>query len=291
MSPSTSEQDSVDHVLIAWMLIWSWVLTFALIRSEPLVAITSDEGQIAVGLAAGGLSAVWTLIGTWIGLINLPKQREHHADDESPGQRLRPRLILLVIWLVNVAVVSLALHRNGPVLAEILLTALSGVMGPFVVWQWTSQRIYRGKVFVRKRRSIRQILGIATSIAVVIAALKMADEWFKLPGPLIVLVVSSAVLWLFMVTTTLGQWWGMIALTIPVVIVQCMIVAMLVDLHGLDSEALIMHFMAFICCYYCISMVLLMLMRSSRHRWINSTPFKKLPPASPNQDQAQAYEN
>lgn len=271
-----ANQGIVDRVFIGWVFAWSFALSIVVVGnlSGHSVGNLSNENAVTLGFAMGGLSAVWSLIGTWIVLIDLPVTPVDRHGEEESGQRLRPRVPVLGFWLANIAIVSLCVYEQASALAQILLTVTTSILVAVVSLQWTNQRIHRNSVPSRKKkRSIRQILGVTTTIALMIATLKAGDELLQLSGALTAMVVSSAALWLVLLLTTLGRWWGIGLVTIPAVIVQWIVVSILMDLQSRTTETMIMRFSGGILGFYFFSLMFLMLMRSSGHRWIWSRSF------------------
>lgn len=282
MTDSLSDHNEVDRALLGWALVWSFALTAtiaAILHAQPNNFLPNGTG-IALALAMGGLSATWTLIGTWALLIHLPAA----SDAPAPGgidsgntdsgntvrQRMRPQIAVMLVWLTNVAILAMLIRQEHKLLTQVLVTALAGIMLSVIAFQWTQQRIRRESVFVPKKRSIRQLLGVATTIALLIALMQWSHRWLGASGSLSVLVASTAVLWIVMLSTILGRWWGLVFLTIPAVIVQWFVVSSWVDIMGRDGETQVRQFSGTILGFYIFSLMFLMLMRSSGHRWPGS---------------------
>jgi len=260
-----------DRALLGWAFAWSGLLCLVvagIVQSGRRDSMANDV-QVSLGFAMGGLAAAWTLIGTWIALIDLPQDEQESNSAGGEKQRLTPRLSVLVVWICFAAPLAYSLRRESDVLAQILLTVAIGILAPVIAMQWTRQRIRRESLFVPKQRSIRQILEMTTTIAVLIAALQFGNRWLDVPVSMQALVVSTGILWIVMMLIVLSHWWWIVFITVPMVVVQWIAVSSLVGIQGRDTEAEILRFNGAIAGFYLFALIFLTLMRSSGHRWIS----------------------
>lgn len=274
MTTVAIDRNEVDPVLLGWILVWASVLTLAvagIVNGTPNDGPPADTA-LALGLTLGGLSAAWTAAGTWIAVIHLPVWGNTVDPHESTRQRIGPRAEILALLLVNIVIVAIMMRNELDQLVEVLLSVMLGVMGTVIIWQWTQQRIHRGTLPIRSRRSIRQMLGLTFTIALVIAVLKFSDRWLGASTVTIVLAVSNAVIWLVMLLTALGRWCQMALLSVPLVAGQWIAIAILAEFESRDVEMQTIRISGMIISFYFSAFLLLVLMRSSGYRWIGGKP-------------------
>ncbi|EMI55234.1 hypothetical protein [Rhodopirellula sallentina] len=224
-----------------------------------------------LGITIGGLCATWTLAGTWAALIHLPWQRSFTDRVGAHRQQMQPRLIVIAAWLCNlVLLVVLVRHEPALALQALCITGIS-VVGPMIAWQWSHQRIHRSELQPPERRSIRQILGIAFTVAVAIASFQLAERGLGRSISTTTLILTIAISWLLMLIVLLGRWWGVILFILPSGFAVRLAVVSLVDLRARDSEAQILRASGILIGFYFFATLLLFLMRSSGHRWFGSS--------------------
>jgi len=288
MTNLTRQRDVPDEVLLGWLLIWGVVLTIALISAlagSPARDVP-DATQTALGVAMGGLAAVWVASGTWVGLIHLPCHEDHSSAGQdttaktetgtsedsnteiAERQRIGSRITVVVLLLINLAVLGYGIRQDPSLVAQLLVIVMVGVTGPLLAWQYTRRRIYRRSVSDSGRQSIRQILGMVFTIALASAALRFADRGFGLSSSMIVLILSMAAIWTVMLWIMLGRWWWLIFLTLPMFAAQWLTVASLLDTRNPDAESQILRFGGLIIGFYFFAFLFLALMRSSGHGWL-----------------------
>lgn len=260
--------DQPDGRLLGWLAVWSISLTMVVAVMLGGLANMPDEAHVTLGFALGGMVATWVTMGTWVVLIHLPVQTGPADPERAEQQQWLPRLAVLLVWIANVVMFAIFARQESGIVAQVLLMVAVGIMGPLIAWQWTHQWIHREQVPPRPRRSIRDLLGIAVTIAIGSAALRMGDRWFGLTSSVTVLAISIAILWIVMLPIMLSRWWGLIFVTIPLVAAQWMTVAMMVDIRSLGAESELRRLLGITCGFYLFALLFLLLMRSSGHRWL-----------------------
>ncbi|MFG0287301.1 MAG: hypothetical protein ACF8CQ_03955 [Rhodopirellula sp. JB044] len=292
MIRSPFQDGQPDYVLLGWTAVWSLVCTFAV--GGILNGNSSDgldnQAQTLLGIAIGGLCATWTLAGTWAALIHLPWQPRSEDRNGVHRQQIQPRLIVMVALLCNLLLlVVLSSHEPILVVHVLCITGLS-IVGPMIAWQWSHQRIHRSELQAPDRRNIRQILGIAFTVAVAIASFQVAERGFGRSISTTTLILTIAISWLLMLIVLLGRWWGVILFILPSGFGVRLAVASLVDLRSRDSEAQILRTSGILIGFYFFATLLLFLMRSSGHRWFASSnqSFTDLDSAASSNDIAEA---
>lgn len=263
------DRDRPDRRLLGWLAVWSISLTVVVAGMLGGRTPLPDEARVTLGFALGGIVATWLMTGTWVMLIHLPVSTGLAHPERTAQQQWRPRVAVLSAWIANVVLFAIFAKREPAIVAQVLLMVAIGIMGPLIAWQWTHQRIHREQVSPRPRRSIRDLLGIAITIAVGSAALRMGDRWFGLTSSATVLAISIAILWIVMLAIMLSRWWALIFITIPLVAAQWMSVALMVDLRNQGAEAELQQLFGTICGFYLFALLFLLLMRSSGHRWFS----------------------
>lgn len=257
-----------DPVLFGWTVGWTLVLsglTIQFLGGAPLESL-SGAHAIFSGVAVGGLAASWSLAGTWAFLIDLPSIQEHGP----PRQRNAIRLMVVMLLAVNAAILFAFAARNGAFLGQAVMTCALSTLGPVLVWQWTRRAIHRRDSARRQRRTIRQIMGLTAMVAIAIGALKLAKAEIGITIPAMVLSISSAGLWLLLLFAVLGRWWQLGLLTLLVFAAQVIGMLLFVEFET-QSEVVVINFtIGFMPGFYLLSTVLLMLSRSSGHRWFGS---------------------
>lgn len=264
MSTASFESEHEDWQLLGWLGIWSFaclVVTVNIISAGSLNRL-SDETHFVLGFALAGLSATWIAAGTWVVLINLPLQAD------SAKQRWRPRVAVAAIGLIELAILALSTPNNSLLLAQALLMLVVGMAGPIIAWQWTHQRIHRTKTVVTNQRNIRQMMSVTLTIAIIAAILNLYTRWVGISNAAATVIVSNAFVWLFLLRVLLGRWWGLVLLTIPILLVQCISVSAMVALKGQAAERELNQHFGMIGGFYSFSLLFLTLMRSSDHRWL-----------------------
>ena len=108
---------------------------------------------------------------------------------------------------------------------------------------------------------------MTTTIAVLIAILKLSSDWGGLSGVEVAMVVSIAALGFLLMATMLGRWWWLALMTIPLAVVALVVIGVFLDLDARTSESVLIRFSGAMQGYYVIALLLLALMRSSGHRW------------------------
>lgn len=278
MNAASLDRDDVDWVLPGWILIWSFVLStgVAAMLGGTTSDQLSDDANELLGLALGGMFAAWSMLSTWSVMIDLPsghRKRQNSVSGRHP-QQSQPRICMAVLGMMNVAVLVIFLRRefdlqdSGVGGIAILLAALS-ILVPLIVWQWTYRRIHRGAVEVKNQRSIRQILGLTAVMAVLIAVLQLGDQALGVSFAFSATAIFSSVLWILMMLTILGRRWWMIFVSIPAFAAQIILISFLVDSQSTNIEAEIMRLNGLVIGFYGCAFLLLVLARSSRHRWVS----------------------
>ncbi len=258
-----------DWGLLGWLGVWSLVLTFAIggVLNGQTSRSLPEESQSVLGMAMGGLCAAWIALGSWVALIHLPKRNDLQERDVVAPQQTQPRVAVVIAWSVNLILLVALIWQDTDLIAQLLAIVGLGITGPLIAYQWSHRRIHRGEPQTTERQSIRQILGIAFTIAVAIASLKLYERYLGLTASASVLLVCIAISWLAMLIIILGRWWALIFILIPIGFVFRMFVLSLIELRSRDSEAQILRASGILFGFYFFSLIFLLLMRSSGHRW------------------------
>ncbi|WP_250930790.1 hypothetical protein [Aporhodopirellula aestuarii] len=258
-----------DWVLLGWLAVWSLVLTFTIggILNGQTSRGLPDETQLTLGLALGGLCAAWITIGSWVALIHLPRRDDLQTRSDTAKQQMRPRIAVVLAWFANLVLFIALIPQEFDIIAQLLAIVGLGITGPMIAWQWSHRRIHRGEPQTAGRQSIRQILGIAFTIAVAMASLKLYERCLGLSASATTLLVSVAISWLLMLRIMLGRWWAFIFAVLPTGFFFRMVVLSLIDLRSRDSEAQILRSTGILVGFYFFALIFLLLMRSSGHRW------------------------
>ncbi|MFG0268108.1 MAG: hypothetical protein ACF8AM_23570, partial [Rhodopirellula sp. JB055] len=162
MNDSSPKEDQVDGVLLGWCLVWSVVLSIVAISfgGTQNIENLADEDQLFLASSLGGLTASWAALGTWLSLIHVP------AADRSRRRTRSCRMGVGCFLLVNVIAIAFAWQSMLSIATQLLLVACLSCLGPFLIWQWFRRPIHRGPTPPTEQRKIRQILGMAVTIAV-----------------------------------------------------------------------------------------------------------------------------
>jgi hypothetical protein len=275
MNDPSLEKDQVDGVALSWFFIWSIVLSISLAgfagTSDP--DSMSDESQLLFACFFGGLAATWTAMGTWATLI--------HVEEEPNAKRQvqRWRIAVGSFLLINAIAMVLALQSMPSFAAELLLMASTSCLGPFLVWQWFRRPIHRGPTPPTGQRNIRQILGMAVTIAAGNVLFKIASGWLSLFDATVTMVLSIAASWTLLTLTLLGRQWAWIYGLAPLCLALPFVVLFIMDLekNNADEQALIVS--GTFAGFYLFSLVYLLLLRSSGHRWFRITSNAEEPAA------------
>lgn len=272
MTEPSFERNEFDSVLLGWTLVWSAFLTIAtigLVKGTTSQTL-SDDNPFFCGMVVGGLCAAWTLAGTWIALMHLtPPFAVPDADGVMP-QLMLPRLGPLLVLLANMVVVASMLRHDRPLISLIMLAVGTSIAGPVLVWQWTGRRIHRSVFSAANKRSIRQTLGLATTVAIVIGALKFSHRWLGLSSLDLAMAISLATLWTMLLMVKLCRSWWLIFLTIPVAMLQWIAMTLYMDDVSREGEMQVMRFAGMLLGFYGFAWLLLTVARSSGHRWIGA---------------------
>ena len=280
MMSAEIERNQVDTVLLGWTLVWSSVASLGIVvfvNAEWPVDL-GESAQIVLGIAMGGAVAAWTLLATWSILIHLPAESvadDAVADDavQVRRERIAPRVAVLLILLVQFTLFAFGLGDARHILAEIVPSVVLGVAGAALAFQWTRQRIHRGMVVQKNRRSISQILGATTTVALTLALLKGVENWFSVSNHLLITIATISFFWMLMLWLSLGRFWWFALATIPIAGLVWGIITVTVDAESRDVEAVWMRSTGFVLGFYFLAMTLLLLMRSSGHRWFANRSF------------------
>ncbi|TWT64821.1 hypothetical protein [Allorhodopirellula solitaria] len=267
MSQREFGRERPDEHLLVWLAVWSITLTVVIAALQGELESLAEGGHAVLGAAMGGLIAAWLTTLTWVALIELPSSAPS-AGQRTP-QRWLPRVVVFLAWLLNVIVLGVVARDHAWVLIQVLLAVALGILGPWIGWQWTHQRIHRTTAPPPVRRSIGHLLGIAFTIAVGSALLRMSDRWAGLTSSATALILSIALLWIVMLTILLSRWWGLMLITIPLIMAQTVTVSSMIDLRSPDADAEFMRSIGIIAGFDCFAVLFLLLMRSSGHRWLS----------------------
>lgn len=284
MINSTLDRGLLDRTTPSWMLVWSGVFSVAIggILHGVESADLSDDIAVFLAIAMGAVSAAWLMVGTWTVLIDMPQFEPTLSASVVTSQRVWPRIGMLLLWLANVGTLAFFVRHDSNAMGKVLIVASVGIMGPIILWQWTQQRIHRGVVLIKQKRSIRQILGLTFTVAVMIAILNLSRVLFDSSSAFATLVVSNALLWALMLWIMLGRWWWMIIVTVPIILAQGIAVSSLIA-AGRDADSQAVQLGGFSCSFYLLSLLLLTVLRSGGHRWMmrNQRKADSNRPASP----------
>lgn len=262
-------RNEVDWSFLAWVFAWSFAFTVSIAALPPVAEeIGNDEWPLLFALVMGGFSATTIAAATWSLLIDLPRETQSPAGETVTRQQRQPRVLVLSLLATNLAVFMVLAGENVHTVAQTLVTVTTAVTSSIIVSQWTQQRIIRGSVpRHRPQRSIRQTLGIATTFAVGIAVIQLTRRVFGLPDSTVILAFTSGLLWVALIALVLANWWWMIFITVPVVSLQWITVSLWIEVQGGDLMVRIMQMSGAIVGFYLFSLLFLILMRSSGHRW------------------------
>ncbi len=272
MSVAGTTKHGIDRVGIGWVIAWSILLSVivtCVLRYRP-PELLSTASQLSVGQALGGLSAAWTLIVTWVFTVDLPIANGDASSSQEARQRIEPRIQLAAIWMLLASIFAWLNWDEPVILAQLFLTMLVGVTGPAIVTQWTRHRISRGGATSSARRSIRQMLGLATTIGCVIASVQAIQRTHQLPSAVTATIVGNAILWLMMMLLMLGRWRTPALLTIPLVAAQWISISLFVEYQDRNNELQELRVEGMITGFFFFAALFLALLRSGGHRW---TPF------------------
>ncbi|WP_436717841.1 hypothetical protein U8335_14410 [Roseiconus lacunae] len=290
MSASDSNsvgRNDVDGVFLGWAFLWSLVLmiTVAAMLAGDRATDLPMQQQFSVGLALGGLSAIWAAIGSWVNLIELPAignaiAREDQPRDTEPvdskpvrqpqqrqQQRHAARFQVGAILVLSVVAMGFAIRHDPQSIAQVALAALFAVAIVVVVMQWTGRRLHRGLVGETGQRSIRQIMHLTTTIALLVAIFKLTNDKIGLSDELFAMVVSLGGLWLALMFLLLGRYWWLLFISVPLLVVQLMAISFFFDSQSRNLESDLSRFSGTVVGFYVLAILVLGLMRSSGHRW------------------------
>ncbi|PHQ31968.1 hypothetical protein [Rhodopirellula bahusiensis] len=267
MNDPSLEETQVDGVLLGWLIVWSIVLSLAAGSFSGLRSLGAlqDEDQLMLAGCVGGLVATWAAMGTWLTLIHVP-------EDENPKRYVqRVRVAVSGFLIANAIVISTMLRSSPSLVSQLLLMTITSCLGPFLIWQWSRRPIHRGPTPPIGQRNIRQILGIAVTIAVGNVLFKIASGWLDLSHAMVTLVLSIAASWTFLLLALLGRQWAWIIGLAPLCIGQPFLVLFVIDLesNNADEQALIIGgtYIGF----YLFALLYLSLLRSNGHNWFRSS--------------------
>ena len=269
-------RNQIDGVLLGWTIAWSivFVAIVSLSLGGESEASLPDYAHLVLGLAMGGTVATWTLIGTWCVLIHLPQKPRSDDSAEMLQERLGPRMVVLVVILAQCGMLSVLIRNASSIFAQIVLAAVLGIAGSVLVFQWTRQRVHRGMEQPKNRRSIRQMLGVATTIAIALATVKTCASLFGISTHAQIVVALIAFLWLMMLLLGLGAWAPWILMSLPVVGMQWVVISATVDMESRSVEGQLLRSTGVLFGFYLIAFLLIVLMRSSGHRWVGGKPMR-----------------
>ncbi len=284
MINSTLNRGLLDRTTPSWMLVWSGVFSVAIggILHGVKSADLSDDIAVFLAIAMGAVSAAWLMVGTWTVLIDMPHFEPTLSAQGVISQRVWPRIGMLLLWLANVGTLAFFVRHDSNALGKVLIVASVAIIRPIILWQWTQQRIHRGVILVKQKRSIRQILGLTFTVALMIAILNLSGVLFDSSTAYTTMVVSNAFLWALMLWIMLGRWWWLIIVTIPIILAQGIAVSSLIA-AGRDADSQAVQLGGFSCSFYLLSLLLLTVLRSSGHQWLKryQTKASSNRPASP----------
>ncbi|KLU01635.1 putative transmembrane protein [Rhodopirellula islandica] len=266
MNDSLPEEDPVDGVLLGWCLVWSVVLSIVAASFGGLQDLEdlADENQLFLACSLGGLTASWAALGTWCSLIHVP------AEGRSRRRTRRCQMGVGCFLLVDAIVIALAWLAMPSIATQLMLVAGLSCLGPFLIWQWFRRPIHRGKTPPTGQRNIRQILGMAFTIAVANVLFKIAGIWMDLSQGMITLVLSLAVGWTLLLLTLLSRQWAWIFGLIPIFIGQPFVVLLIVDMESGNADEQAMIVSGTFIGFYLFAMLYVLLLRSSGHKWFRS---------------------
>lgn len=267
MNDGTLEQNQVDGVLLGWLLVWSLVLSltvcsFGLAGDD---ANLSGDGQFLLASSLGGLAATWTVIATWLSLIHVP------ARAHSRRHVRRFQFGMTCFLLINAIGIAITQRSMPSITTQLMLMASVSSLGPFLIWQWFRRPIHRGLTPPTGQRSIRQILGMAITIAFANVLFKIASVWMDLSQAMVTLVLSIAVGWTLLLLAMLGRQWAWIFGLIPLCIGQPFAVLLVMGMESNDADEQAMTVAGTFFGFYLFAMLYLVLLRSSGHNWFRST--------------------
>lgn len=277
MNDPSIERDQVDGVLLSWFFVWSIFLSISLVGFAGLgdPKSMSDESQFLFACTFGGLAATWTAMGTWTALI--------HVETKATARRQvqRWRMLTGCFQLLNAIAMVFALQSMPSFAAQLFLLASISCLGPFLIWQWFRRPIHRGPTPPTGQRNIRQILGMAVTIAAGNVLFKIASVWLSLFGATVTMVLGIAASWTLLALTLLGRQWAWIYGLLPLFLALPFVVLFIMDVeeNNADERALIVT--GTFAGFYLFSLVYLLLLRSSEHRWFRVTSDVKVPAADP----------
>ncbi|TWT92240.1 hypothetical protein [Neorhodopirellula pilleata] len=267
MNAISTHCDHEDWRLLGWIGIWSLaflVVIASLLKLTSTLDDLTDDSRFVLGFAMGGLAVTWTAAATWAALIHLPS-----ASDPT-RQRVRSRIAVAVIGIVEIVYLGWMSRPYSSLFVEAVLSTMVATAGPILVWQWTRRRIHRTEQVVSHRRKIRHLMEMTFIIAIIAAVLNWGCRWPEISTTKLVVIVSNAFVWTFVLSVILGRWWPSAVLAIPILISQLVVSASLVESMGQAGDGQIEQNAGTILGFHFFTFLLLILMRSSNHRWIGS---------------------
>ncbi|MCC9655121.1 hypothetical protein [Rhodopirellula halodulae] len=256
-----------DPILLTWFGVWALIVSLACAAagSNARGGDPSDDEWLVIGLAMGACTATWTAIGNWALLMELPS----HGPAKKSAQRLRIGIAVVTV-LTFFAIGSACTKSMDSFATTALATVVSWTM-PFVIWQWFRRPLHRGQTVSTGRRQIREILGIAVTIALVNALLKLASLSVHLSPSRITMILSVAAIWTLMMWTMLSCRWYWMLLVVPLFVGQPFLVLLAMQLEDSTYSTVSSFVVGFYCSHFLMAMLFLSLMRSSGHHWFRTT--------------------
>ncbi|MCC9600896.1 hypothetical protein LOC67_09985 [Stieleria sp. JC731] len=282
MNEPYSDRSEVDGALLAWCFVWSWILTFliASVVYRTGAQSLSDSQHTVLGLAMGGLMAIWSTIGTWINLIDLPKYDRQSNEDEGSNvdrglnkhaanvQRHQPRMTIGLLWLLNIGVLAITLRHDLEILNELCLATAVSVTIPLIIMQWSNRRIHRNLRPQSPVRSIRQIMKVTTTIAILASLFKFSDNVSRLSEEFSAFVLALGSLWIVMLAMVLCDSWWLSIFSLPIVMLLLSAMSFHFSSTDRNIETDIIRYITAVSSFYVVALLFLALMRSSGHRWL-----------------------
>ncbi|MEM6468895.1 MAG: hypothetical protein AAF802_04950 [Planctomycetota bacterium] len=265
---SNSPIKPIDFQLLGWLSIWSILLSV----TTRLTAVMGFSALL--GLSMGCLIVTWAATGSWLVLIDVPAvgfRPDAEATDTTtttPPQQVMPRIVVALFLFFNVALFAFG-DIPRTIVGETAGTAFAAVIGATLVWQWTRRRISRSMNHWASRRSIRQLMGLSVTIAILLAILGPSVRWANLKSASVGMMVAVSLTWVISMAVLLSSRWWM-AFGLPMlVLLSAIAVSFLIDGDGRDIDADIQRMSGILCGSYLFGVLLLLLMKSSRHRWFH----------------------
>ncbi|MEM0925285.1 MAG: hypothetical protein AAGJ83_04545, partial [Planctomycetota bacterium] len=178
------------------------------------------------------------------------------------------RLLFGGFFLCHVLAFFAAGRIHKTVMGETIGSSCASVAAATLVWQWSRCRITRQAKRPRASRSIRHLMGLSVTIAILLALLAPGIQWAKLTSASVGLMLSQSMIWVICLVVMLSRRWWLI-FTMPIVAGVCiMAVSFLIEADGRDFDADVERMSGVFIGEFFFGVLLLLLMRTGGHRWL-----------------------